>query len=85
MHIRGFDNESRETLVADCQNAGAEVIEDDNYKSSLDYLILPVDAITMDGITVKAKNSFKWSITIGWWVKRFIQIRMGIGCSAILY
>lgn len=56
VHIRGFDNESHESLVEDCRIAGAEVIEDNNYKGMVDYLILPVDAITMDGITVKAKK-----------------------------
>lgn len=56
VHIRGFDKESHESLVEDCRIAGAEVIEDNNYKGTVDYLILPVDAITMDGITVKAKK-----------------------------
>lgn len=55
VYIRGFDNESQESLVEDCKAAGAEVIEDHNYGGVVDLLILPVDAITMDGITVRAK------------------------------
>lgn len=55
VHIHGFDKESHESLVEDCKIAGAEVIEDDNYSGTVDLLILPVDAMTMDGITIKAK------------------------------
>lgn len=55
--IKGFDTESHELLVNDCQIAGAEVIENDNYKGTVDFLILPVDAVTKDGIHVKAKTT----------------------------
>lgn len=54
--IRGFDTESHESLVEDCKIAGAEVIEDDEYTGMVDFLILPVDAITMEGVKVKAKT-----------------------------
>lgn len=56
VYIKGFDIESHESLVDDCRIAGAEVIEDDKYKGTVDFLILPVDAITMNGINVKAKR-----------------------------
>lgn len=54
--IKGFDIKRHESLVEDCRTAGAQVIEDDNYKGMIDFLILPVDAITMNGISVKAKR-----------------------------
>lgn len=64
--IKGFDPESHESLVEDCKIAGAEVIEDDNYKGTVDFLILPVDAITMDGINITAKNivNHNWLVSI---------------------
>lgn len=55
VHIQGFDKESHESLVDDCKMAGAEIIDDDSYSGTVDLLILPVDAMTMDGITIKAK------------------------------
>lgn len=54
VYIKGFDEESYKSLVHDCQTGGAEVIEDDNYNGTVDFLILPLRA--MDGITVKAKK-----------------------------
>lgn len=68
VHIRGFDKESQESLVEDCKMAGAEVIEDNNYSGVVDLLILPVDAITMDGITVKAKCIVNHN-----WLVRFLS------------
>lgn len=66
--IKGFDNESHESLVEDCVSAGANVIEDDNYKGTVDFLILPVDAVTMNGINVKAKKI----VNHNWLVRRII-------------
>ncbi|XP_055297166.1 DNA topoisomerase 2-binding protein 1-A [Sitodiplosis mosellana] len=72
VYIKGFDIESHESLVEDCRIAGAEVIEDDNYKGTVDFLILPVDAITMNGINVKAKRivNHNWLIN----AKRLHQV-----------
>lgn len=66
VHIRGFDNESHESLVEDCQNAGAEVIENDNYKGVVDFLILPLDALTMNGVQVQAKKivNHNWLVSL---------------------
>lgn len=55
VYIRGFDEESQVSLVEDCKLAGADVIEDNNYTGEVDLLILPVDAMTMEGIVVKPK------------------------------
>lgn len=55
VHIRGFDEDSQMSLVEDCKSAGAEVVEDNDYSGEVDLLILPVDAITMEGIKVKPK------------------------------
>lgn len=64
--LKGFDIESHESLVDDCRMAGAEVIENENYKGTVDFLILPVDAITMNGINVKAKRivNHNWLVCI---------------------
>lgn len=56
VHIRGFDVESAESLIEDCKLAGAEVILDTDSTETVDFLILPVDAMTMDHIKVKARN-----------------------------
>lgn len=56
VHVRGFDTESHESLVDDCKIAGATIIDDENYSGTIDLLILPVDAISMDGIKLKAKT-----------------------------
>lgn len=55
VYIRGFDEESQVSLVEDCKLAGADVIEDNDYSGEVDLLILPVDAMTMEGILVKPK------------------------------
>lgn len=55
VHIHGFDKESHESLAEDCIMAGADVIEDKDYSGVVDLLILPVDAMTMEGIAVQAK------------------------------
>lgn len=54
--IHGFNEESHAALVSDCELGGATVIADHNYKHVVDYMILPIDILTMDGITVKAKS-----------------------------
>lgn len=66
VYIKGFDEESHKSLVHDCRIGGAEVIEDDNYDGTVDFLILPLRAITMDGINVKAKK-----IVNSHWMVRF--------------
>lgn len=64
--LKGFDIDSHESLVDDCRMAGAEVIENENYKGTVDFMILPVDAITMNGINVKAKRivNHNWLVCI---------------------
>lgn len=64
--LKGFDIDSHESLVDDCQMAGAEVIENENYKGIVDFMILPVDAITMKGINVKAKKivNHNWLVSV---------------------
>lgn len=64
--IKGFDIESHESLVDDCRIAGAQVIEDDNYRGTIDFLILPVDAITMNGINVNAKRIVNHNWLVGY-------------------
>lgn len=66
VHIRGFDAESHESLVDDCKIAGAEVIDDDDYDGTVDFLILPLDAVSMDGIHVKARKvvNHNWLVSI---------------------
>lgn len=54
--FRKFDSESHRILTKYCKAAGAEVIEDDYYTGLLNFLILPIDAMSMEGITVKAKE-----------------------------
>lgn len=56
VYVTGFDDESHDSLVNDCTNAGAEIIFDENYKGKVDYMILPIDYMTMDGIKIKAKH-----------------------------
>lgn len=53
--VIGFDKESKELLVSDCKACGAVVIDDENFSGTVNYLILPVDTYTMDGIQIKAK------------------------------
>lgn len=65
--IKGFDVESHESLVEDCRSAGAEVIENDNYKGVIDFLILPVDAVTMNGVHVKAKKIVNHNWLVRFW------------------
>lgn len=67
--IHGFDQESTESLVNDCELAGAKVITDVNSTESVEYLILPLDAMTMDGIKVKAKHvvNHNWLVSIAQW------------------
>lgn len=56
IYIHGFSDDSTETLIEDCEKAGAEVYLNQNYQGTVDYLIIPMDVMTMDNITVKAKN-----------------------------
>lgn len=71
VHIRGFDEESQVSLVEDCKLAGADVIEDNDYDGEVDLLILPVDAMTMDGIHVKPKCV----VNHNWLVRTLNQIQ----------
>lgn len=66
VYLGKFEPISYETLVEDCRQAGAEVIEDHNYKGLVDFLILPVDAMNMDGIGVKAKTvvNHNWLVSL---------------------
>lgn len=54
--IHGFDEESTDSLVEDCELAGANVIKDANSTEAVDYLILPLDAMNMNDIKVKPQN-----------------------------
>lgn len=69
VYIRGFDEESQVSLVEDCKLAGADVIEDNDYGGEVDLLILPVDAMTMEGIMVKPKCI----VNHNWLVRFLIQ------------
>lgn len=64
--FRGFDSESHESLAEDCQIAGAEIIDDDNYKGTIDFLIMPVDAMSMHGTNVKAKQIVNQNWLVSW-------------------
>lgn len=54
--IHGFDEDSIDALVYDCQLGGGIVITDKNHTQEVDYLILAADIMSMNGIAVKAKN-----------------------------
>lgn len=56
VYIHGFSEDSTETLIADCEQAGAVVYSNQNYQGTIDFLILPTDAMTMENITIKAKH-----------------------------
>lgn len=66
VYILGFDTESNEALIDDCKAAGAVVIIDDHFKGSVDYLILPLDILSMNDVQVKAKHIVNqhWLV---WW------------------
>lgn len=53
--VIGFDENSKEMLEDECKSAGAVVISDENFSGSVDYLILPLDVLSMHDIQVKAK------------------------------
>lgn len=72
VYIKGFDIESHESLVEDCRVAGADVIEDDNYRGAVDFLILPVDAVTMNGINVKAKRIVNHNWLVSYYYRSYL-------------
>lgn len=53
--VHGFDAESHSCMVDDCRVAGAEVYDDPDFNGTVDVIILPMDAMTMDGIKAKSK------------------------------
>lgn len=55
IYIHGFSDDSTETLIADCEQAGAEVYLNQNYHGTVDYLIVPMDVMTLENIAIKAK------------------------------
>lgn len=56
VYIHGFSDDSTESMIQDCEAAGAEVHVNQNYAGIIDYLILPLDAMNMDDITIKSKH-----------------------------
>lgn len=64
--IHGFDEESHAALVHDCELGGATVIADSNYKHMVDYMILAIDILSMEGITVRARNivNHHWLVSV---------------------
>lgn len=56
VYIHGFSDDSTESMIEDCEKAGAEVHMNQNYQGVIDYLILPIDAMTMDDVTIEAKH-----------------------------
>lgn len=56
IYIHGFSDDSTETLIEDCEQAGAEIYLNQNFHGTVDYLIVPMDVMTMENLTVKAKH-----------------------------
>lgn len=56
IYIHGFSDDSTETLIEDCEQAGAEIYSNQNFQGTVDYLIVPMDVMTMENVTVKAKH-----------------------------
>lgn len=73
VYVRGFDTESHESLVYDCRVAGAEVFEDPNFSGTVDIIILPVDAITMEGVKAKANTIVNHNWLVSFILFMFIQ------------
>lgn len=65
VYIYGFDDESTESLVEDCELAGGKVIQDANSTEAVDYLILPLDAMTMHDIKVEPKHIVNHNWLVG--------------------
>lgn len=53
--LHGFDEECQSLLADDCFWAGANVIQDNDYSGEVDLLVMPVDAMIMEGIKVQPK------------------------------
>lgn len=56
IYIHGFSDDSTETLIEDCEQAGAEVYLNQNFQGTVDYLIVPMDVMTLENISIKAKH-----------------------------
>lgn len=62
VHVTGFDDDG--SVLSECSTAGAEIIFDENYMGEIDYLIVPVDIMSMDGINIKAEHvvNYNWLV-----------------------
>lgn len=65
MFIHDFDEESHAALVYNCVFSGVTVITNYNNKQPVDYMISPIDILSMDGITVRARNTVnhRWLVS----------------------
>lgn len=54
--IHGFDEKSHAALVRDCESVGATVIAENNNVDIVDYMMLAIDILSMDRITVRARK-----------------------------
>lgn len=62
--IVAFEDECTEVLFNYCHEAGAVIVE--NIERSVDYLIVPVNMYSLDGVCVKPKNTVnaQWLVSI---------------------
>lgn len=68
IHVHGFDEDSHASLVHHCILGGATVITYNNYMQTVDYMIVPIDILSMDGITGTAHNTVNqhWLVSLRW-------------------
>lgn len=64
VYVHGFDEDSTYSLIEDCELAGATVLKSGSTEA-VDYLILPLDAMSMKDIHVKPKHTVNHNWLVG--------------------